>query len=181
MRIRYNAPVILTFSLLAILILVLNATIMPRLTYRYFAVAGSINWGSVADWFRLFSHPLGHAGWAQLAGNLTFVLLLGPMLEARYGGRWLLLLMLITAVTAGLANVLLFNTTLLGASGVVFMLLALTAMTDLRAGTLPLTFLLLAAIFISGELLLASDRSASQLAHLIGGGVGALIGVLLRR
>lgn len=54
-------------------------------------------------------------------------------------------------------------------------------MTDLRAGMLPLTFLLLAAIFISGELLLASDRSASQVAHLIGGGVGALIGLLLRR
>jgi len=181
MRIRYNAPVILTFSLLAILILVLNATIMPRLTYRYFAVASSMNWGSIADWFRLFSHGLGHANWTHLAGNLAFVLLLGPMLEARYGSGKLLLLVLVTALAAGLANVLLFNSTLLGASGVVFMLLALTTMTDLRAGTLPLTFLLLLAIFLSSELLLATSRSAPQLAHLVGGGIGALTGVLLRR
>src|SRR5690606_7297070 len=78
MRLRYNAPVVLTFALLAILILMLNASIMPRLSPRYFALGSTVDWGSLADWFRLFSHPLGHASWTQLTGNLAFVLLLGP-------------------------------------------------------------------------------------------------------
>lgn len=181
MRLRYNAPVILTFSLLAILILVLNASVMPRLSYRYFALGSTVDWRSVADWFRLFSHPFGHTNWAQLTGNLAFVLLLGPPLEARYGGRWLLLLMLITAFTAAIVHLLLFKGMLLGAGGIVFLLLALTALADLRAGVLPLTVVLLVVVFVSSEVLFATHGRTAQLAHLVGGGVGAVAGLLLRR
>ena len=181
MRLRYNAPVVLTFALLAILILMLNASIMPRLSPRYFALGSTVDWGSLTDWFRLFSHPLGHASWTQLTGNLAFVLLLGPPLEARYGSRWLLLLMLITAFTAAIVHVLLFKGMLLGAGGIVFLLLVLTALADLRAGELPLTVVLLAVVFISSEVLFATHSNAAQLAHLIGGGIGAVAGLLLRR
>jgi membrane associated rhomboid family serine protease len=180
-KIRYNSPVVLTFSLLAILLLLLNASIWPRVTYHYFAIGGSMNWGSVADWFRLFSHPLGHAGWAQLTGNLTFILLLGPMLEARYGSRTMLTIILISAFAAGLANVLLFDSGLMGASGIAFMLIVLASMADVRARTLPLTLVLVAVIFLGREVLIAFRDDISQTAHLIGGAIGAGAGLLLRR
>jgi membrane associated rhomboid family serine protease len=180
-RIRYNAPVILTLSLLAIAILLLNASLMPRLTYQYFAVGGAVNWTSVADWFRLFSHVLGHGSWAQLTANLAFILLLGPMLEARYGSGRILLLILIAALAAGLLNVLFFKATLMGASGIVFMLILLAAMADIRAGILPLTFVLLAVIFLSHEVTLALRDNIAQLVQLLGGAVGAIVGLLLRR
>lgn len=181
-KIRYNAPVVLTFSLLAILVLVLSSTIWPRFAYQYFAVGGYVNWASVADWFRLFSHPLGHANWAHLSGNLAFVLLLGPILESKYGGRVMLLTILATALATGLANVLLFDTGLMGASGIVFMLIVLASMTDIRAGQLPLTFVLVAIIFLGREVLLAfRDDDVSQMAHLVGGAIGAGIGLMLRR
>jgi membrane associated rhomboid family serine protease len=181
-KIRYNAPVVLTFSLLAILILLLNATVWPRLVYQYFAVGGWVDWRSVADWFRLFSHVLGHANWPHLAGNLAFILLLGPILEARYGSRTMLVIVLITALATGLANVLLFDTGLMGASAIVFMLIVLASMADIRAGSLPLTFVLVAVIFLGSEVIEAfRDDDVSQMAHLIGGGVGAAVGLLLRR
>lgn len=181
MRIRYNAPVILTFSLLAMLILILSATLWPRLAQQYFTVSGYVNWSSIADWFRLFSHPLGHAGWAQLTSNLAFILLLGPLLEARYGSWRLLLLMLLTALASGLLNVLLFKAGLMGASGIAFMLILLAAMDDLRAGIVPLTFILLAIIFLGHEVTLALRDNFAQLALLGGGVVGAVFGLLLRR
>lgn len=182
LKLRYNAPVVLTFSLLAIALLVLSTTILPRLNYHYFAIGGSIDWRSPADWFRLFSHVLGHADWAHLSGNLAFVLLLGPILEARFGGRTMLLLILATALATGLVNVLLFDTGLMGASGVVFMLIVLASMVDLRAGVLPLTFVLVAVIFLGREVLLAMRADdVSQMAHFVGGAVGAGVGLLLRR
>lgn len=181
-RIRYNAPVVLTFSLFAIAILLLSSTLMPRLNYQYFATGGSMHWGSIADWFRLFSHILGHSSWAQLTSHLAFVLLLGPLLEARYGSGRMLVLLLVTALAAGLINLLLFKAGLMGASGIVFMLILLAAMVDIRAGNLPLTFVLLAIIFLGHEIMLTfRDNDLAQMAQLLGGGVGAGVGLLLRR
>lgn len=181
-KIRYNAPVVLTFSLLAIAILLLSTTLMPRLNYQYFATGGGMHWGSIADWFRLFSHSLGHGNWTQLTSNLAFILLLGPLLEARYGSGRLLLLLLITALATGLLNLLLFKAGLMGASSIVFMLILLVGMMDLRAGTLPLTLVLLAIIFLSHEAMAAwRDHNLAQAAQLVGGAVGAGVGLLLRR
>lgn len=181
-RIHYNAPVVLTFSLLAIAVVVLSATLMPRLNLQYFAAGGGMNWSSVGDWFRLFSHVLGHGGWSQLAAQLPFILLLGPLLETRYGSGRMLLLILVTALATGLINLLLFRTGLMGADGVVLMLILLSAMADDRAGSLPLSFLLLAVIFLGHEvMLILRDGSLAQLAQLLGGLIGAGTGLVLRR
>ena len=181
-RIRYNSPVILTFALAAMLVQVLDATIWRGLTYRWFAVGPHIDFGSVADWWRLFSHVLGHAGWQHLVSNLSLVLLLGPILEERYGSRRMLVMVLAVALATGLANALFFSTGLLGASGVVFMLIALISIVDLRAGVLPLTFVLVTVLFLGGELLdmLRSD-DVSQFAHLLGAAVGVAFGFMGRR
>lgn len=181
-KIRYNAPVILTFSLLAILILLLSTSVWPRLNLQYFATGSPMQWNSLVDWFRLFSHALGHAHWSNLTANLTLILLLGPLLESRYGSRSMLVLILLTALATGLINVALFKTGLMGASGVVFMLIILASMSDFRAGSIPLTFVLVAIIFLGREVMAILDSDTiSQLAHLIGGVVGAAAGLLMRR
>lgn len=181
-RIRYNAPVVLSFSLLAIFILILDATLLPRLTLRYFAVGGSVDWSSGGDWFRLFSHTLGHVNWAHLLTNLTLILLLGPILEEKYGSGAMLFTFLVTALITGLLNVWLFETGLLGASGIVFMLIVLASIVDIRAGEIPLTFVLVAIIFLGSEIVAAlRDDDVSQMAHIVGGIIGALIGFVAKR
>ena len=45
---------------------------------------------------RLFTHVLGHVDWEHFIGNMMYILLLGPMLEEKYGSyfwrnRWILI------------------------------------------------------------------------------------------
>jgi membrane associated rhomboid family serine protease len=178
MRLQYNAPVILTFSLFAVGIHLLNFVI-PDVTIRFFVVPPRISLWSPLDYFRLFSHVLGHVSWSHLFGNITYVLLLGPILEEKYGSWPLLFMIAFTALFTGLLNVMFFSSGLLGASGIVFMLIILASIVDVKAGEIPLTFVLVAGIFIGTEILKAfSADSISQMAHIVGGSVGALFGFL---
>jgi hypothetical protein len=70
-----------------------------------------------------------------------------------------------------------FNTALLGASGIVFMLILLASTANLRQGQIPLTFLLVAVLFLGGEVVDAfKNDHISQMAHLVGGLAGAAFG-----
>ncbi|MBO7727548.1 MAG: rhomboid family intramembrane serine protease, partial [Oscillospiraceae bacterium] len=54
-------------------------------------------------------------------GNMGYILLLGPMLEEKYGGRNIIIVIATAALATGLVNFIFFkNVALCGASGVVF-------------------------------------------------------------
>ena len=182
MRIRYNSPVVLTFSIVVVLVQLIDAYLLKEFTETIFLVRGTISFMDPLDYFRLFSHVLGHTGWEHLLGNLTFVLLLGPILEERYGSDKILIMIAITALFTGILNVAIFSTGLLGASGVVFMLIILVSIVNMKKGEIPLTFLLIAAIFIGKELIgaIASDN-VSQMAHVAGGTIGSVFGSSIRQ
>lgn len=73
---------------------------------------------------RLVGHVLGHSGYAHYLSNMMLLLVVGPPLEEKYGSRRLLLCILVTALISGLVQFLCFpKTALLGASGIVFMLI----------------------------------------------------------
>ena len=59
------------------------------------------NFKSVLDYVKLFTHVLGHVSWGHVMGNLSFILLLGPLLEERYGSPMLALMMTVTALVTG--------------------------------------------------------------------------------
>lgn len=177
MKISYNAPVTLTYSLIAALVLVLSGTLFPRLTLDFFTTSSNISLLNPLDWLRLVTHVIGHADWGHLIGNLSFILLLGPILEEKYGSVALLIMILLTAVVTGILNALLLSTGLLGGSGIVFMMIMLTSLVNFRSGEVPLTFIAIILLYISRELLAAfSEDSVSQFAHLIGGACGSLFG-----
>ena len=176
-KIHFNAPVTLTFALLALGVLVLGILTGDKSTLLLF----SVRRGSPADPFfyiRLFGHVLGHAGWEHYFSNFLLILLLGPMLEDKYGSRTLLLMMAGTALFTGLLHVALFNTTVMGASGIVFMLIMLSAFVNIRSGSIPLTVILVAAIYIGREVFdgLAALDNVSQFSHIAGGVLGCVFG-----
>ncbi len=181
LKVRFNSPAVLVFSLLAVTAYFVGR-FAPRLTFTLFSAPPSIAWAKPLDWIRLFAHVLGHASWGHLLGNLAYILLLGPLLEEKYGTRSLALMMAATALLTALLNAALFSTAVLGASGIVFMFIVLASMSDMRRGTIPLTFILVAVIFLGGELVnaLRADN-VSQSSHLIGGSLGAAFGSLFRR
>jgi predicted RNA-binding protein with RPS1 domain len=85
-------------------------------------------------------------------GNASYILLLGPMLEEKYGSGALVKAIVITAVITALVDYIFFpNVALCGASGVVFAFILLTSFTGFRSGEIPLTFILITVIFIGQQ------------------------------
>lgn len=143
----------------------------------YFTVKNTIDWTNPLSIFSLFSHVIGHGSLEHLLGNMTFILLLGPIVEEKYGSKFTLLMIALTALITGILNIAFFNTGLLGASGIVFMLILLVSFTNVKGGQIPLTFILVAVLFIGKEVIqsLQSDQ-VSQFAHIIGGVCGSIFG-----
>lgn len=177
-RIQYNAPVVLNFSLLALLALVLGKLTGGRSTARLFCVYRS-SLGDPLTYPRFFLHVLGHSGWAHYSNNILLMLVIGPQLEERYGSRQLLISIAVTAFVTGLVQWLFFpGTALMGASGIVFMMILMASMGGGRSGGIPLTLILVAVFYIGGEIAAALTvaDNISQLAHVIGGICGAVLG-----
>ncbi len=182
MRLRYNAPVTLSFALLASALLGIDSLFGTHIILHWFTVpgAGQFDWGNPAGYFRLFSHALGHASWAHLIGNFSFILLLGPILEEKYGSLPLLAMMFATALVTGLINVLFFPTGLLGASGVAFMMILLISFTNIKSGEIPLTFILVLVVYLVQQVVASVGSSnISEMAHIIGGLCGSVFGFVL--
>jgi len=187
MKIRYNAPTTLTFTILAGIVLLLSGTIMPRLTTDWFSTPAPFRSNSFQSYVKLVSHPLGHASIDHYISNFSFILLLGPILEAGYGSLAVLLMMFATALVTGLLQVFFFpSTILLGASGIVFMMILLASFTNFKKGEIPLTFILVMLVYLGREVYNAvaakltpgSVNNISQFAHIIGGLVGSFFGFL---
>ena len=181
MKIKYNAPTVLTFTLLCALILFLSKTFLPNLAEFWFMVPGKnhFNPGNARHWATLFTHICGHANWNHLIANFTLILLIGPMLEENYGSKSLLLMIVITALVTGVLNVLLFKSALMGASGVVFMMILLSSFTNFSKGEIPLTFILVLILYMGVQLLdsfNSENSNISHFAHIIGGLCGSFFG-----
>jgi membrane associated rhomboid family serine protease len=178
-KVHYNSPVILTFSIVVIVVRLVSV-VWPGFTTRFFTIGPSIS--NPLDVVRLVSHVIGHASFEHLLSNLTLLLLLGPILEEKYGSVNLVWMMLVTALATGIINVLFFPTGLLGASGIVFMLIILASVVNLKENSIPLSFILVFCIFVGNELLQSFARdNISQMAHIVGGAIGALFGFKLAR
>jgi membrane associated rhomboid family serine protease len=108
------------------------------------------------------------------------ILLLGPILEERYGSANMLKMVLLTGLSVGLLNALFSRSGLLGASSIVFMYVTLISIVDLRRGTIPVSFILVAIVFVGNEIVNAfGPDNVSQAGHIAGAGLGALFGFTL--
>lgn len=179
MKLKFNSPVVLTFSLICVAVFLLDKLLVGNLM-PYFAL-GHVSLTNPVSLVTLFTHVLGHASIEHLIGNLTFILLVGPIVEEKYGDKRTLFMIVITALITGILNMLFFHTGLMGASGIVFMLILLASFTNSKHGEIPITFILIAVLFIGKEIIssLQNDQ-ISQFAHIIGGVVGSFFGFASR-
>ncbi len=182
MRVTYNAPFVLTFTLIASLVMFLNQHVIPGITEHFFALLPVMSYKDPLTYPRFVTYVFGHANWNHLMSNLTFLLLLGPMLEEKYGSNNLIIMALITALVTGFLNHFLFSTGLIGASGIVFMMILLSSFTNVRAGYIPLTFLLVLVLFLSKEVMNAFvQNNISEFSHIVGGICGSVFGFWKRK
>lgn len=182
MKLRYNAPTTLTFTIICAIVLAISSFLPVKdLFMLLFSVPGRGNFRAdePLQYLSLFTHVIGHANLEHFTANFTFILLLGPILEATYGSLSLLLMTSITAMITGLLNILLFPTGLQGASGVVFMMILLASFTNFGKGEIPLTFILILVLFLGKEILSSFQKNnISEFAHIIGGLCGSVFGFI---
>jgi GlpG protein len=182
-KIVLNAPVVLTFSLICLIVTILGIVSGGSITHSFFSTFRG-PFSSPLTYFRAVSHVFGHISWAHFLGNVSYILLLGPMLEEKYGGKKLILVILITAIVTSVFIAWFFpQSAVMGASGVVFAFILLTSFTEFRSGEIPITFILVAVIYLGQEIVngLFVQDNISQLGHILGGLTGAIIGYSLNR
>ena len=183
LRLSFNAPATLSFVGLCVAVQLLSLLTGGRSTRAVFSVYRA----SLLDpltYVRCVAHVLGHAGWDHLLGNMMYILLLGPMIEEKYGTANTVLVILVTAVVTGVIHMAVSpGTMLLGASGVVFAFILISSITVREDRTIPVTFILVAVLYLGQQVYqgLFTRDDVSQLTHIAGGAVGSVLGFLLNR
>ena len=172
-----NSPVILGITFTSALILSANSLTSGAINYRL--MSRFTSWLDPLMYLRFFSGALTHADMNHYFANFMLILVVGPMMEERYGERRLLAMLSITAFTTGLCNALFFpQYAVMGASGLAFMLILLCSFVNVKKTGLPLTMLLVSFFYIGNEIIggLLLNDNISQFSHIIGGVCGAVFG-----
>lgn len=180
-HITYNAPVTLTFAIFCALVLLTDSFLGHQLTPALFTAPGApFDYHNPLNFLRLLTHVFGHADWNHLLGNFAFILLLGPLMEERYGSPMLALMMTITALVTGVINACLIPAGLLGASGIVFMLIVLASLSTIEKGEIPVSFIFVVAMYMGREIMSgAKTANVATFAHIAGGLCGSLFGFMI--
>ena len=182
MKLQYNSPVILTYVLLCCGVLVLDMVTGGTSTSLCFCIYRS-GLSDPLTYVRMFGHVLGHADWQHFFNNVLYLLIVGPAVEEKYGSRNLTIAMMVTAFVSGAAHLILApNAALLGASGIVFMMIVLSSFTEMKKGGIPITLILVVIFYLGGEIMdgIRGGDSVSQLTHIVGGVCGMFFGFYLR-
>lgn len=182
-KLQYNSPVVLSFFFLSLAALIANLISGGAANRLLFSVYRA-PLTSPLTWLRFLTHVLGHGGYSHFIGNMMLFLVVGPPAEERYGSRNLLFAMALTAAVSGAVQVIFFpGVALLGASGLVFMLILLSSLAGAKSGRIPLTLLLVGALYLCGEIAagLTAQDNISQITHILGGVCGGGLGLLFVR
>ena len=180
-RLTYNAPVVLTFALISIAVLglqYLTDGVSDRLLFSVYRAPFS----DPLMYLRLLLHVLGHANLSHYFNNFMIILIVGPMLEEKYGTKWLIIMMVVTAFATGVLHMILSENAKLGASGIVFMMILLGSFVNFKRGCVPLTLILAVVIFLGREVASAMtlDNNIAYMSHIVGGICGAVFGFVVK-
>lgn len=183
LKITFNAPVVLSLAAISFVATLLNY-VTGGASGRVLFMTYHSPLSSPMTWIRAFTHIFGHADWTHLIGNMSYLLLLGPMLEEKYSSQTLAGVIAVTAVVTSVINYIFFpGIALCGASGVVFAFILLSSFTEFREGEIPVTFILVAVFFLGQQIYdgITVRDNISNMAHIVGGIIGGLLGYGLNK
>lgn len=179
-RLSFNVPVTLCFIALCFIATLLGVVSGGSLSTMFFT-AYRLQVLNPLSWLRCVTSTMGHAGWEHFFNNMLYIILLGPILEEKYGSKVMILSIVLSGLATTLAiTILAPNTGVIGASGVVFAWILMSSFTSFREGTIPVTFVLVFVFYIGQEVLngVVARDNISQMGHIVGGLVGSSIGFL---
>lgn len=177
----YNSPVILTYFFICLIILLIDKLCKGKFSATFFTTYKNDSLLNPLTYFKLVSHSLGHADWDHLYSNFIKILLIGPLIEEKYGSINLLIAMIITSLIIGIINKLFGKGGILGASGVAYMLILLSSFVNMENGKIPITLTLIILFFVVDEVIKLFRRKkdgVSHLGHITGAICGVVFGIL---
>ena len=183
LTISFNSPVILGFFAACLGAYILNMITAGWANHIFFSVYRAPLFDPLT-YLRFFTHTIGHANWDHFCGNIMMILVVGPLLEEKYGSLNMLFVILVTAFITGLVQFLLFpGTGLLGASGVVFALILMSAFVNFKNGKISATLVLVTLFYIGGQIYdgIFLQDNVSQLTHILGGIIGGVFGYVMNK
>ena len=173
----YNSVVILSFFFISFAVLILNFLTKGKTNKILFSSYRSSIFNPLT-YVRLVTHIFGHASWSHFMNNFLYILLIGPMIEEKYGSRNLIIMIALEALITGIINNIFTNKRILGASGIVFMLIVLSSFVNMTSGKMPITFILVCIFYVVNEIItgLFKKDDISHMGHLIGAVCGFIFG-----
>lgn len=174
MHIQYNSFLILTYFFVCLGALALNY-MTHGVTNKILFSSGRSSLLNPLTYIRLITHSIGHSNWSHFMNNFIYILLVGPMIEEKFGSITLLKMMLVTSLVIGIFNFIFSRKGIIGASGIVYMLITLSSAVNLVDGKIPLTLILICFFFVISEIIksLFESDNVSHISHFI----GALCGI----
>lgn len=176
---QYNSVLILTFFFVSFFVLILK--------YITFGKSNNVLFSSYRSsllnpltYIRLFTHILGHDDWKHFSNNFLYILLVGPMIEEKYGSFNLLIMILITAGLTGIINHIIGRKRILGASGIVFMLIIMSSFVNIQVSKIPITLVLIFIFYIVNEIIdgVFKKDNISHMGHILGAICGCIFGFI---
>lgn len=177
-KIQYNAVVILSYFFICLVILILDKLVQGRLVNNLFSTGRNDSLLNPLTYFKLISHSLGHSSWDHLYNNFLKILLIGPLIEEKYGSLNLLIMIILTSLVIGIINRIFSKNRILGASGIAYMLIVLCSFVNIESGKIPITVVLIILFFVVDEIINLLKRKKDGISHL-GHVTGAICGILL--
>lgn len=177
----YNSPVIITYLIISLIACLLNYLTQGASNKLLFSNYRSSPLNPLT-YLRLFTHSIGHRDWDHLVNNFLYILLIGPMLEEKYGSINLLIMLLITSLVIAIYNIIFNNYSIKGASGNVFMLIVLSSFSNISEGKIPITLVLILLFYIVDEIrksIFSKDKNVYHDGHLIGAICGIVFGFII--
>ena len=175
----FNSIVIISYLILSFIALVLDKITRGKSNLYLFECYRSSPF-NILTYVRLFTHSIGHAGWEHFVHNFLYILLVGPMIEEKYGSVNLVIMFLITSFVIGVFNILFDNYRLRGASGNVYMLIVLSSFSNIQDGKIPITVILIVIFYIVGEMkrsITDHESNTYHDGHLLGAVCGLIFGI----
>ena len=176
--INYNSFITLTMFFISLIIVGINYATNGKANKYLFSTkrASLLN---PLTYIRFFTHILGHRDFRHFSNNYLKILILGPLIEEKYGSELFLLMILITAFVTGIVNFIKTDVSLRGASNISFMLVVLSAFVNLTSNQIPLTLILVIIFYVIDEIRdLNKDDNIAHYGHLTGAICGGIFGFI---
>ena len=159
----YNSVVIISYFLICLLVLIIDTISKGKLNNFLTTRRGSL-WNPMT-YIRLVTSGLCHKDWTHFRNNFVMILLVGPLLEEKYGSISMLEMIIITTIASSLVHLFIYENGAIGASDNVYMMVVLCSIVNISQGKIPVTLILIFLFYVADEIIKQIFKRNDNIAH----------------